>query len=494
MMVYQHIQTLLNYALAQQLIEPSDLIYARHRLMSLLHLAFFEPPSSIETVALGQIQSVLDALFAYAVEQHVVAHDDAITHDLFDTALMDCLMPRPSQVQAQFKALHQTAPQAATEYFYQQSRASNYIRMARIAHNIGWSIESSFGHLDITINLSKPEIDPRHIAQARLAPSDGYPTCLLCRENEGYAGRLHHPARHNLRLIPLELNQEDWFLQYSPYEYYNEHCIVLKAEHEPMHITSATIRRLLDFVQFLPHYFIGSNADLPIVGGSILSHEHFQGGRYRFAMQEARAWQSQELAPHVELQLLHWPLSVLRLRSIHIDNLLTSAQRILKAWRDYSDDEHGIRAFTQDTPHNTVTLIARQNNGAFELDMVLRNNRVDAIHPHGIFHPHEGLHHIKKENIGLIEVMGLAILPARIWPAALHMADCLQYHTALSIEYAAHQAWFSTIAANYTSDIAPLDYVKQHIGQVFEQVLCCAGVFKATPAGRLAFERFIATI
>lgn len=492
MRINAQIQTLLNYGVAQQLLEPADVIYVRHRLMALLGLEAFHPPESLpEPPPLGQIQGVLDDIFNHAVAREIV-QSDAIAHDLFDTALMDCLMPRPSEVQAKFKMLYQCAPSSATTYFYQQSRASNYVRVARIAQNITWQYPSRFGALDVTINLSKPEIDPKAIAAARLVQSESYPACLLCRENEGYVGRVNHPARQNLRLIPLRLNSEDWFLQYSPYEYYNEHCIVLKAEHEPMQVSADTFKRLLDFVQFVPHYFVGSNADLPIVGGSILSHEHFQGGHYRFAMQDAAVWQRYDFAHNVELQLLDWPLSVMRLRSSNADDLLQPAHQILNAWRNYSDGE--IHAFTNDTPHNTITLIARQVDGVFELDMVLRNNRTDDAHPYGIFHPHEGLHHIKKENIGLIEVMGLAILPERLWPAVQQMAQCLVTGDDLPVEYAAHQAWFDEIRVDYSSTIEPVNYLKQRMGEVFEQVLCCAGVFKATAAGRLGFERFVASL
>lgn len=494
MSIYAQIQILLNYGVAQQLLEPADVIYARHRLMVLLGLAAFHPPEALpEPPQLGPIQGVLDALFDDAVVRDLTA-SDAISHDLFDSALMDCLMPRPSEVQAKFKMLYQHAPQVATDYFYQQSRASNYVRTARIAQNITWHYPSRFGTLDVTINRSKPEIDPSAIAAARLVTSEAYPACLLCRENEGYSGRINHPARQNLRLIPLRLADEDWFLQYSPYEYYNEHCIVLKAEHEPMRVSAKTFKRLLDFVQFLPHYFVGSNADLPIVGGSILSHEHFQGGHYRFAMQDAAVWQSYDFAPNVELQLLDWPLSVMRLRSSKAGDLLHPASQVLDAWRNYSDEAQDIRAFTDTIPHNTITLIARQADGMFELDMILRNNRTDDTHPYGIFHPSEDLHHIKKENIGLIEVMGLAILPERLLPALQHMAQCLVEMQELSTVYSAHQKWFDGVRAGYSTELEPLAYLKQKVGEVFEQILCCAGVFKATAAGRAGFEHFVASL
>ena len=349
--------------------------------------------------------------------------------------------------------------------------------------------------MDITINLSKPEKDPKAIIAAGQAKSASYPKCLLCRENEGYAGRMDHPARQNLRLIPLTLNNEPWFLQYSPYEYYNEHCIVLKAEHEPMKLTRATFVRLLDFVALFPHYFLGSNADLPIVGGSILSHDHFQGGCYEFAMSRAEVEHAFVWPKYtdIEVQQLIWPMSVLRLRGQNAAQLVDAADELLNNWRGYSDAAVGIFAQTHDTPHNTVTPIARMREGVFELDLVLRNNRTSDEHPLGIFHPHTELHHIKKENIGLIEVMGLAVLPDRLQTALQHLAACLRGEDALSNhpELAVHADWFAQIAPKYVAGTDAQDYLKSAIGAVFVQVLTDAGVYKRDAAGQAGFARFI---
>ena len=489
------LHTLMRYAREQGLYVAADEYTLRHRLMATLQLDAWPDAVHTESVPLGQIQPVLDVLVADAFTRGVIPNDGVTQRDLLDTAIMGCLVAAPAVIQAAFAQHYHSSSQAATQYFYQQSRASNYIRMARIAKNNCWKHRCSDGELDITINLSKPEKDPKAIIAAGQAKSASYPKCLLCRENEGYAGRVDHPARQNLRLIPLTLNEEQWFLQYSPYEYYNEHCIVLKAEHEPMKLSRATFVRLLDFVRQFPHYFLGSNADLPIVGGSILSHDHFQGGCYEFAMSRAAVEHAFVWSKYadIEVQQLIWPMSVLRLRSRNAAQLVEAADELLNVWRGYSDATVDIVAHTGDTPHNTVTPIARMREGVFELDLVLRNNRTSEAHPLGIFHPHAELHHIKKENIGLIEVMGLAVLPDRLQTAMTHLAACLRGEDQLAHhpELLAHSDWFAQIAPSYEVGMDAQTYLKAAIGEVFVQVLTDAGVYKRDVAGRTGFHRFI---
>ena len=489
------LHTLMRYAREQGLYVAADEYTVRHQLMHILQLDAWPDAVVADPVPLGQIQPVLDALVADAFTRGVIPNDGVTQRDLLDTAIMGCFVAAPSVIQAEFAQNYHRSPQAATQYFYQQSRASNYIRMARTAKNNCWKHRCAYGELDITINLSKPEKDPKAIIAAGQAKSASYPKCLLCRENEGYAGRVDHPARQNLRLIPLTLNNEQWFLQYSPYEYYNEHCIVLKAEHEPMKLTRATFVRLLDFVAQFPHYFLGSNADLPIVGGSILSHDHFQGGCYEFAMSRAAVEYTFVWSKYsdIEVQQLIWPMSVLRLRSRQAAQLVDAADELLNKWRGYSDEAVDIFAQTNDTPHNTVTPIARMREGVFELDLVLRNNRTSEAHPLGIFHPHAELHHIKKENIGLIEVMGLAVLPDRLQTALERLAACLRGEEQLAnyLELAAHADWFAQIAPSYVMGTDAQVYLKAAIGDVFVQVLNDAGVYKRDTAGQAGFRRFL---
>lgn len=497
MSIHHDIKTLLHYGLTQGLLHPMDEVYAQHRLMILLQLTDV-PDDSAEPITpcvFGAVQSVLDRMCDHALTQKVIA-PGIIQKDLFDTALMDCIMPRPSEVQMQFKQHLNTSAQAATDYLYHHARASNYVRMARVANNQTWRHASPYGVLDITINLSRPEKDPMSIAAERMAISVGYPKCLLCRENEGYAGRLNHPARQNLRLVPLKLKQsEDWFLQYSPYEYYNEHCIVLKAEHEPMTIGTHTFERLLDFVSQFPHYFVGSNADLPIVGGSILSHEHFQAGRYDFAMANARVLH--ELNDFqfkgLRLQSLFWPMSVVRLLSKNKADLVRAATHVLNHWRDYNDDAVEVQSMTDGVRHSTITPIARFRNGHYELDLVLRNNRVSDAHPLGIFHPHQEWHHIKKENIGLIEVMGLAVLPERLETSLQKMAACLRGELVFSEhpDLQIHAAWFEQILKRHQTGVDAMALLQQGVAEVIESVLMDAGVFKQTTQGQTALMRFI---
>ena len=499
--VSRTLHALMRYAREQGLYVAADEYVVRHQLMTVLHLDAW-PDEDIdstselsETVALGQVQSLLDILVTDAFARGVIPNDGVTQRDLLDTAIMGCFVAQPSVIQAEFAHQYAESPQAATQYFYQQSSASNYIRMARIAKNNCWKHPSAYGELDITINLSKPEKDPKAIIAAGQAKSVSYPKCLLCRENEGYAGRVDYPARQNLRLIPLILNDESWFLQYSPYEYYNEHCIVLNAQHVPMQISRATFMRLLDFVKQFPHYFVGSNADLPIVGGSILSHDHFQGGCYEFAMSRTAVEQTFVWAkyPDLEVQKLAWPMSVVRLRGAHQDDLVAAADELLHVWRNYSDESVGVFAFSGETSHNTVTPIARMRNGLFELDLVLRNNRTNDEHPLGIFHPHGPLHHIKKENIGLIEVMGLAVLPDRLQNSLQILSDCLYGDDSMENhpELSAHAEWFAQIAPQFQAGTDATAFLKAAIGDVFEQVLQDAGVYKRDEQGQAAFVRFI---
>ncbi len=427
--------------------------------------------------------------------------DNQDARDQFDTELMACLTPRPSEVAARFQALYQESPQAATDYYYGLSRATNYIRVDRVEKDRLWTAPTPYGELVVTINLSKPEKDPKAIAAAKNAPKSGYPACALCRENEGYRGSANQAARGNHRLIPLELCGERWFLQYSPYVYYNEHCIVLSEEHRPMKVSRESFQRLLEFVTLLPHYFLGSNADLPIVGGSILTHDHFQGGRYEFPM--AKAPLREELAfpgfEDVRAGIVHWPMSVIRLRAGDKARLVELADRILTAWRGYSDAGADILAFTGDTPHNTITPIARRRGEDFELDLVLRNNRTTEEHPLGLFHPHSEYHHIKKENIGLIEVMGLAILPPRLLTETQLLAQALgEPQKAEEIlsrpEMEKHRPWYQELKAKAIPAGEEERAIQESIGEIFGKILGNAGVYKDHEAGRAAFRRFCASL
>ena len=421
------------------------------------------------------------------------------SRDLFDTELMGRLTPRPSQVIQDFFRRYQASPKEATDWLYRFSQDTDYIRRYRIARDVKWQAATAYGDMDITINLSKPEKDPRAIAAAKAAPQSGYPKCLLCKENEGYAGRLNHPARQNHRVIPVTINGEDWFLQYSPYVYYNEHCIVFNGRHTPMKIEKATFRKLLDFVKQFPHYFVGSNADLPVVGGSILSHDHFQGGCYTFAMERAPIEQAVVFRdfPDVEAGIVKWPMSVIRLRCADDQRLVELADRILAAWRGYTDEAAFIFAETDGEMHNTITPIARMREGQFELDLVLRNNITTEEYPLGVYHPHQELHHIKKENIGLIEVMGLAVLPARLKDELHGVAQALVCGDDLRQDETLrkHADWADELKTRYTftADNAE-ELLRREVGAVFAAVLEHAGVYKCTPEGREAFLRFIHSV
>ncbi len=489
-----YLDALVRYGIGCGLIEQADACYVKNRLLEILRLD--EAPAEEEIHA--ALPELLAALTDDAVQRGLTG-GSVTERDLFDTKLMGALTPYPHEVRAEFARRYAVSPEAATDWFYRFSQDTNYIRRDRIARDLKWKYASPYGALDITINLSKPEKDPRDIAAAKAAPQSGYPRCLLCAENEGYAGRGNHPARQNHRILPLTLDGSQWYLQYSPYVYYNEHCIALNAEHRPMHIDGVTFRRLLDFVTIFPHYFIGSNADLPIVGGSILSHDHFQGGRYRFAMEEAPVEREVRFAdfPAVRAGVVRWPMSVIRLTSADRAQLLALAERILARWRGYSDPEAGVLAETDGVPHNTITPIARRRGADYELDLVLRCNITTPELPLGVFHPHPELHHIKKENIGLIEVMGLAVLPARlkkeledVRTAILTGADLRQDET-----LGKHADWVDELRQRY--DFTPEnteDILRQEVGAVFTRVLEDAGVFKRNDAGQQAFGRFLASI
>ena len=434
-------------------------------------------------------------LLDWAVENGRI-EDDTTSRDLFDTELMGRLTPRPSQVIRAFRTRYEEFPEAATDWYYQFSQDTDYILRYRIAKDVKWVAPTPYGDLDITINLSKPEKDPRAIAAAKTAPQGGYPKCQLCRENEGYAGRMNHPARQNHRIIPITIDGKDWFFQYSPYVYYNEHCIVFNGQHVPMKIDRSAFRKLLDFVKQFPHYFVGSNADLPIVGGSILSHDHFQGGRYTFAMEKAPVEKAVSFPgfEDIECGIVKWPMSVIRLRSADDDRLVDLAEKILTTWRGYTDEAAFIFAETDGETHNTITPIARMRDGKFELDLVLRDNITTEEYPLGVYHPHQELHHIKKENIGLIEVMGLAVQPSRLKGELADLADAFVEGRDIRADEALekHNHWAEELKTRYTfTKENAMDILQKEVGVVFATVLEHAGVYKCTDEGRTAFLRFI---
>ncbi len=491
------VKQLVNYAQEKELIEDCDRAYVTNRLLEILGLDGIDDEKVCEK---AELENILDTICDYAFEKGLIENNSVVYRDLFDTKIMGALMPMPSAVISKFKELYKASPEKATDYYYHISKASNYIREYRVKKDLKWNTESVYGDIDITINLSKPEKDPKAIAAAKLLPQSGYPKCLLCLENEGYAGRVNSPARQNHRIIPLNLGGDDWFLQYSPYVYYNEHCIAFSKEHTPMKIDRATFEKQLDFVEVLPHYFIGSNADLPIVGGSILSHNHMQGGRYTFAMEKA----GDEIGllfdgfeNNVKASIVSWPMSVIRISSENKKALCELADKILCAWRKYTDKAAFIFANTDGEDHNTITPIARRRNGKYEIDLVLRNNITTDEHPLGVYHPHSDLHNIKKENIGLIEVMGLAVLPARLKDEISAMKDAILSGKdfALSEATEKHKAWFEAFKNNYTfTKENTEDILKKEIGKTFVKVLEDAGVYKCTPDGRAAFMRFVEAV
>ena len=494
-MIEQAIADLLGYALRTGLIEECDRVWAANRLLEALQLDGWEEP---ETVQDRPLEEILKDLLDWAVENGRI-EEGTTSRDLFDTELMGRLTPRPSQVIREFRSRYEESPETATDWYYTFSQDTDYIRRYRIAKDVKWVAPTAYGDLDITINLSKPEKDPRAIAAAKTAPQGGYPKCQLCRENEGYAGRMNHPARQNHRIIPITIDGKDWFFQYSPYVYYNEHCIVFNGQHVPMKIDRSAFRKLLDFVKQFPHYFVGSNADLPIVGGSILSHDHFQGGRYTFAMERAPVEKAVTFPgfEDIECGIVKWPMSVIRLRSADDDRLVDLAEKILTTWRGYTDEAAFIFAETDGEPHNTITPIARMRDGKFELDLVLRNNITTEEYPLGVYHPHQELHHIKKENIGLIEVMGLAVLPSRLKGELADLADALAEGRDIRADEALekHADWAEELRTRYTfTRENAMGILQKEVGAVFAQVLEHAGVYKCTPEGREAFLRFIHSV
>ncbi len=498
-MVCEAIKKLVQYGLDTGLIGERDAVYARNQILEVMGMDEYEEPGELS----GGIclEEVLKELLDYAHETGVLKEDSVVFRDLFDTRLMNCLMPRPSEVADRFWRIYrEESPEAATDYYYKLSQDSDYIRRYRIKRDMKWTTQTEYGELDITVNLSKPEKDPKAIAAAKLMKQSGYPKCLLCMENEGYAGRANHPARNNHRIIPVTVGGNQWGFQYSPYVYYNEHCIVFNGSHVPMKIERATFVKLFDFVKQFPHYFLGSNADLPIVGGSILTHDHFQGGHYTFAMAKAPMERKVEFSgfPQVEAGIVKWPMSVIRTRCRETEPLIELADKILAAWRGYTDEEAFIFAETDGEPHNTITPIARKNGDMYELDLVLRNNITTEEFPLGVYHPHQELHHIKKENIGLIEVMGLAVLPSRLKEELNLLGDAIVNGTEIRGNelLEKHADWVDEFTKKYDSITKDnvSDILKHEVGLVFEKVLEDAGVYKCTEEGRIAFLRFINSI
>ncbi len=491
------IDSLVEYAVKKGLAEPSDRVFYRNLLMGELGVAAFESDGQPNPDM--PLEELLGALCDYAIEHKIIPDRGITGRDLFDTKLMGLLTPRPSEVIKEFNRLYAISPKEATDYFYRISCDSDYIRTYRVKKDLKWVYTGKYGDIDITVNLSKPEKDPKAIAAAKKQKQTGYPKCAICRENEGYAGSMTQAARQSHRLIPMTMAGQDWFLQYSPYVYYNEHCIALSSQHTPMKIDHDAFVKLLDFVTLFPHYFLGSNADLPIVGGSILTHDHMQGGRYTFAME--RAGIEEELTfegcENIKAGILHWPMSVIRLTSPDRDSLISLADKILAAWRSYSDPEAFVFAETDGEPHNTITPIARRRGEAYELDLVLRNNITTEENPLGVFHPHADKHNIKKENIGLIEVMGLAVLPARLKGEIEILAELLAQGKDIAADerVAKHAEWVSAFRDQYKITKENVNEILQkEIGKTFEGVLEDAGVYKCTPEGRAQFKRFIASV
>ncbi len=518
-MINQYITALVNYGLLSGLIHTEDKVYTINCLLELFQLEEYDEEDSFLLEL--PLEDILDGMLDYAYEQGILTENSIVYRDLFDTKIMGILVPRPSEVMGEFQAAYKVSPENATNYYYKLSQDTDYIRRYRIARDIKWVTGTEYGDIDITINLSKPEKDPKAIAAAKLMKQSGYPKCLLCKENEGYAGRVNHPARQNHRIIPIQINNQEWGFQYSPYVYYNEHCIVFNYEHTPMKIDKSAFRKLFDFVKLFPHYFVGSNADLPIVGGSILTHDHFQGGNYEFAMAKAPVEASFIVKDFegVQAGIVKWPMSVIRLKGEETEPLIELGDVILKAWRNYTDEEAFVYAFSGKDgkllspeevikstdlekagyePHNTITPIARKSGGFFELDLVLRNNITTKEHPFGVYHPHDELHHIKKENIGLIEVMGLAVLPARLKEEMEVLKAAILKGEDLSLNEmtAKHKEWADGFLSKY-SEVSESNIdgiIEKEIGLVFSEVLEHAGVYKRNEKGREAFLRFTASL
>ncbi|MCF2554192.1 UDP-glucose--hexose-1-phosphate uridylyltransferase [Faecalicatena contorta] len=496
-MLYEDIKKLVEYGIQTGITPECERIYTTNLLLDVMQEDGYEDVETNTTNII--LEDVLKNLLNEAVKRGII--EDSIAYrDLFDTKLMNCLMPRPAQLQQTFQEKYAISPETATEYYYKFSQDSDYIRRYRVKKDMKWKVDSPYGEIDITVNLSKPEKDPKAIAAAKNTKNSAYPKCQLCMENEGYAGRLNHPARENHRIIPITINDSNWGFQYSPYVYYNEHCIVFNGEHVPMKIEKTTFVKLFDFIKLFPHYFLGSNADLPIVGGSILSHDHFQGGHYTFAMAKAPIEKSVTIPGYedVEAGIVKWPLSVLRIRGKDTDRLIELADHILKCWRGYTDESAFIFAETDGEPHNTITPIARKVGDTYELDLALRNNITTEEHPLGVYHPHAQYHNIKKENIGLIEVMGLAVLPSRLKEELEILAEYIlagkDIKSCDKIEK--HADWVASFLSKYEeiTEANVMDILKQEVGIVFTHVLEDAGVFKCTKEGREAFMRFVAIL
>ena len=494
-----NIKKLVKYGLLTGLVKEEDAIYTTNRLLELFAIEDMECEDEV-TMTVEELPVVLNEMMDYAVEQGIMKEDGIVYRDLFDTKIMSMLVGRPSEVIGEFWNLYKESPEAATDFFYKFSQDTDYIRRYRIAKDVKWVTPTEYGDIDITINLSKPEKDPKAIAAAKLAKQSGYPKCLLCVENEGYAGRVNHPARQKHRIIPVTINDSRWGFQYSPYVYYNEHCIVFNSAHTPMKIERATFCKLFDFVKQFPHYFVGSNADLPIVGGSILSHDHFQGGHYEFAMAKAPVEKEFTVAgfEDVKAGIVKWPMSVIRLSCKDSDRIIELADKILGKWRGYTDEAAFVFAETDGEPHNTITPIARKRGDNFEMDLVLRNNITTEEHPLGVYHPHAELHHIKKENIGLIEVMGLAVLPSRLKTELADLADAILAGSDLRADETLekHADWVDEFMPKY-ADVNKdniMQILEDEVGLVFAKVLEHAGVYKRTEEGMEAFLRFVAEL
>ena len=495
-MLSENIKRLVQYGIDAGLTPECERIYTTNLLLELFHEDDYE---EVEVNGEKELEEILEELLDEACSRGII-ENSVVYRDLFDTKMMNCLMPRPAQVQETFWKKYEESPEAATDYYYKLSQDSDYIRRYRVKKDWKWTVDSPYGEIDITINLSKPEKDPKAIAAAKNAKASSYPKCLLCVENEGYAGRVNHPARENHRIMPITVNDSAWGFQYSPYVYYNEHCIVFNGKHTPMKIEKETFMKLFDFVKLFPHYFLGSNADLPIVGGSILSHDHFQGGHYTFAMAKAPIEKHFEVKgfEDVESGIVKWPLSVIRLRSKDEKRLIELGTHILDAWRGYTDEEAFVFAETDGEPHNTITPIARKVGEIYELDLTLRNNITTEEHPLGLYHPHAEYHNIKKENIGLIEVMGLAVLPSRLKQELETLAEYIVEGKDISenemIEK--HTKWVEKFLPKYDTITKEnvMDILKEEVGIVFTKVLEEAGVYKCTEEGRTAFARFLNTL
>lgn len=498
-MVYEGIDKLVSYGIMTGLIKQGDAIYVRNRLLTKLGLDSYEETGAVCS-SIEELDEILDSLVDYAAENGLLENNSIVYRDIFDTELMDTLTPMPSVVAEKFEELYKESPIKATDYFYKLSCDTNYIRRGRIKKDVKWIAPSKYGDIEITINRSKPEKDPKAIAAAKLQKQSSYPKCQLCVENEGYGGRVNHPARQNHRIIPIDICGQKWGFQYSPYVYYNEHCIVFNSEHVPMVIDRSAFAKLLDFITRFNHYIVGSNADLPIVGGSILTHEHFQGGNHVFAMHRAKSEKFYSIAgfEDIEISRLEWPMSVIRLKGIDKDKLVELSDKILTSWRGYTDEEAFIYAETDGTPHNTITPIASMADGKYVMDLVLRNNITTEEHPLGVYHPHAELHHIKKENIGLIEVMGLAVLPSRLVEELEALAEGIINGSDLEADprTVAHAEWAKKVVAEHSELNADnvREILREEVGKVFVTVLEHAGVYKRDESGMKAFDRFMAQL